>query len=125
MPLYICKGDYNKYRHTLYHKKGRESIDVKIRSIFSILKKYKINCIKMDIEGTEIDILENLQPKDLKNIKKMVFEYSFDIDRSIPRFLKIIEDLKKSFTHIYYDKVKSNELEYNYFPACTIVFCIK
>ena len=30
MDLYICKGPYNKYRHTLYRKRGRESIPVKV-----------------------------------------------------------------------------------------------
>lgn len=79
----------------------------------------------MDIEGAEINLLENLNNNDLKYIDKMVFEYSFNVDKSIPRFLKIIDKLKKSFSFIHYDKVKSNELEYNYFPACTLVFCKK
>ena len=81
----------------------------------------------MDIEGSEILILEFLTATHYKqyNIQKLVFEYSFDVDRSIPRFLRIIHNLKKYFSRVHYDKVKENELEYNYFPACTNVFCIK
>jgi FkbM family methyltransferase len=123
--LYLCKGNYNKYRHTIYKKKGRESITIPIKSIISILSKTRFDCIKMDIEGAEIDILEFLKPSDYKKygIKKMVFEYSFDIDNSIPRFLKIMNRLKKYFKNVHWTKVKENELTYNYFPAATLVFC--
>ena len=123
--LYLCKGEYNKYRHTIYEKRGRESIEVPIKSIKSVLSKSGVNCIKMDIEGAEIYILEHLTDKDYKKygIKKMVFEYSFDIDNSIPRFLMIMKNLNKYFTYVHWTKVKENELEYNYFPAATLVFC--
>ena len=123
--LYLCKGDYNKYRHTIYKKKGRDSITIPIKSIKSVLSKTRVNCIKMDIEGAEIDILEFLTPSDYKKygIKKMVFEYSFDIDNSIPRFLKIMKNLKKYFKNVHWTKVKENELTYDYFPAATLVFC--
>ena len=125
--LYLCKGDYNKYRHTVYKKRGRESITIKIKSITDILQEHKIDCIKMDIEGAEIDILEFLKPDDYKNagIKKMVFEYSFDIDKSIPRFLKIINKLKEYFYVVNYTGVKENDLEYNYFPCAKIVYCMQ
>ena len=123
--LYLCKGDYNKYRHTIYPKRGRESVSVKMKSIKNVLNKYTIDCIKMDIEGAEIDILEFLKPSDYKKfgIKKMVFEYSFDIDNSIPRFMKIMKSLKKYFNNVHWTKVKENELTYDYFPAATLVFC--
>ena len=127
LPLYVCKGDYNKYRHTLVPIRGRTTINVSVQPILKVLAKYKTTCIKMDIEGAEISILESLTPNDYAkaNIKKLVFEYSFDIDRSIPRFLAIINNLKKYFSRVHYDKVKENEEYYNYFPACTNVFCIK
>jgi hypothetical protein len=125
VPLYLCKGDYNKYRHSLLYKRGRPMIQVPVKSIFSVLKKYPINCIKMDIEGSEIEILEQMQKHDLEKIQKMVFEYSFDFDKSIPRFIRIIEKLQTIFSQVHYNKVKPDELEYNYFPACTLVFCKK
>jgi hypothetical protein len=79
----------------------------------------------MDIEGTEIELLENIDLNYLKNIRKLVFEYSFDVDKSIPRFLNIIKRLKQEFNLIHYDKVKENELEYNYFPPATMIYCKK
>jgi FkbM family methyltransferase len=51
-------------------------------------------CIKMDIEGAEMPILENTNRK----FKKLVFEWSFDIDPSLPRFWNIIDKLNKDYS---------------------------
>lgn len=124
--LYICKGDYNKYRHTLYKKRGRETIKIDLCDFREQMEKHKPNGVKIDIEGSEIDILENVTAKDWARwqTQKLVFEYSFDIDPSIPRFLAIVKQLKKYFKHVYYDKVKENELEYKYFPPMCICYCL-
>lgn len=122
--LYLCQGSYNKYRHSIIPKKGRQSVRVACVKISDLLKMFPtVNCIKMDIEGAEIDILENIDLDNLRQIQKLVFEYSFDIDPSIPRFLKIIERLKNVYNTVYYTKVKSDELEYKYFPPCVNVYC--
>lgn len=124
--LYLCKGDYNKSRHTLYKKRGRKSIPIDKFTLEDFLLEYpNINAIKMDIEGTEIDILENIDWNHFSQIQKLVFEYSFDIDSSIPRFLKIISRLQSAFKTVHYTKVKSNELYYTYYPPCTNVYCIR
>lgn len=106
----MCKGDYNKSRHTLYHKKGREYIDVNIITLGKIIKDHpEINSIKMDIECSEIDILEHTDFSLYPNIKKkMVFEYSFDIDPSIPRFMQIINKLKENFKTVRLWSCKKN-----------------
>lgn len=125
--LYLCKGDYNKYRHTIYHKRGRKSVSVRNVNIKDLLKKNKFQGIKMDIEGAEIDLLEYLTAADYRKagVKKLVYEYSFDIDPSIPRFMKIINQLKKYFTTVHFTKVNPNEAEYRHFPAATMVYCMK
>lgn len=124
--LYLCQGDYNKYRHSMIPKRGRDFVEISINSLPTILNNYpSINAIKMDIEGIEIELLEHIPLKYFENINKLVFEYSFDIDRSIPRFLEIINRLKTVFSVVYYTKVKDNQMEYNYFPACTNVYCLK
>lgn len=125
LDLYLCKGDYNKYRHTIYPKRGRKTVKVDSINIRTLLKQNNFDCIKIDIEGAEIDILEELEINDYHGINKMVYEYSFDIDPSIPRFIKIIDKLKKIFRTVSYSKVKAHELEYKYFPAATMVYCIK
>ena len=118
--LYLAKSDTNHWRHTLIPVKGRTTIDVKIYKIEELLKG--IDAIKIDIEGAEIELLEYMDESHFKSLNKLVFEYSFDKDRSIPRFNKIIEKLKKNFDNVKF-KVKQDQLEYNYFPACDNVYC--
>lgn len=124
--LYICKGEYNKYRHTVHAKRGRATVKVQNINIYDLLKSKKFNAIKMDIEGAEIEILETLKPEDYVkyNISKLTFEYSFDIDDSIPRFMAIIRNLEQAFKTVHFTKVKPDELHYKYFPAATMVHCI-
>lgn len=123
--LYLCKGDYNKYRHTIYHKRGRSSTKVNNIHIRDLLQSDNFNAIKIDIEGAEIDILEELTPDDFAGINKLVYEYSFDIDPSIPRFLAIVDRLRRVFSTVHYTKVKEDELEYKHFPAATMVYCLR
>lgn len=122
--LYLCKGDYNKYRHTIFPKRGRQSVTVQQQNIRDVLRQ-GFTGIKMDIEGAEIESLEYLTTEDYRKagVRKLVFEYSFDIDPSIPRFLRIIERLRQYFSMVHYTKVKETELEYKYFPAATLVYC--
>lgn len=124
--LYLCNGKYNKYRHSIcLGKSNRKSIEVKVINIHEILLKYPtINCIKIDIEGEEINILENINLDSFKNIKKLVFEYSFDADPSIHRFTKIIDRLKSIFTTVHFTGVKLTDQEYKFYPPCINVYCI-
>jgi len=82
-------------------------------------------CIKIDIEGAEMLILESTNRK----FKKMVFEWSFDIDDSLERFWNIIEKLQKIYNvKDVGNTAKFKTRDYNvwqksWFPACTNVFC--
>ena len=82
-------------------------------------------CVKMDIEGAEMLILENTS----RNFKKLVFEWSFDIDPSLTRFWNIIEALQKKYKVADIGntaKFKSRDYDVwqkSWFPACTNVFC--
>jgi len=68
-----------------------------------------------------------MKPDDWKKtkIRKLVFEYSFDIDPSIARFMSIIDQLRQYFDVVNYSKVKATEQFYRYFPAMTMVYCFK
>lgn len=124
--LFLARDENNKYRHTLYRKRGRVAVPVRHEEVRRVLRKWRPTAIKMDIEGSEIDILEYLTLEDYRRsgVKKMVFEYSFDIDRSIPRFLAIVDRLKQYFRTVHYKRVHPEEKEYNHYPAMTIVYCM-
>lgn len=124
--LFLCKGDYNKYRHTLVPRRGRQSIRIRVDDIRNVLKKNTpVQGIKMDIEGAEIPILEHLSRNDYHDagVQKLVFEYSFDVDRSIPRFLTIVNHLRTCFDNIHHRRIHEDEPEYRYWPAAIMVYC--
>lgn len=82
-------------------------------------------CVKMDIEGGEMPILETTQ----RRFKKLVFEWSFDIDPSLPRFWSTIEKLQTQYNVASVGNTgRFQSRDYNvwqksWFPACTNVFC--
>lgn len=84
-------------------------------------------CVKMDIEGGEMLILENTN----KVFKKMVFEWSFDIDPDLVRFWGIIDKLKLKYNIASIGNTAKYETrdyatwQKSWFPACTNVFCYK
>ena len=81
--------------------------------------------VKMDIEGAEIPLLESLDAATCKPLRKLVFEYTFDVDPSIPRFLAIVRRLKQWFPTVHYTKVNPKDKEYRHYPPCTMVYCVR
>jgi len=77
-------------------------------------------CLKMDIEGSEIAILDTV---DFTGVKKMVFAYHIFKDRSRTNFLRRIERLKQWFSVVYHQEIKREEMDF--FPNEIIVFCIR
>lgn len=73
-------------------------------------------CVKMDIEGAEMPILETTKRK----FKKLVFEWSFDIDGSLNRFRNCIDKLKKDY-HVAIQDNRFYELPDDFVPKRFIV----
>lgn len=117
--LFTCKSARNKYRHSVLDHKGWNPVSIS-STPFSAIMQSGVDCIKMDIEGSELPILDRF---DLSGIKKLTFEYHFDVDRSIEHFLKRIERLSRWFTRIYYAKLPVGKETYDFFPAARIVYC--
>ena len=100
----------NTWRHSLLrkYKRGAPTIDVEVSAIDSLIEKHPdADCIKMDIEGAEIEILE--KKKEWNGIRKLVFEYSFTQERDMGKFFGIVENLKQSFDVVKYPKSYHNQ----------------
>jgi FkbM family methyltransferase len=78
--------------------------------------------IKMDIEGTEMAILENYGTI---AVNKLAFEWSFDVDPSIPRFQAVIATLKGRYDSVHYGGFDESydEWQPSWFPPCRVVWC--
>ena len=113
----------NVWRNSIIKKWNNKGIKVQCLNFDNESLKYD-NC-KMDIEGAEMPILENTK----KIFKKLVYEWSFDIDPSLKRFWNIIDKQKLNYnvsdignTARY--KTKDYDVwQKSWFPACTNVYC--
>jgi FkbM family methyltransferase len=70
----------NVWRNSIVKKWNNKGIKVPCINFDEAAKDF--DCCKMDIEGAEMLILENTK----KVFKKLVYEWSFDIDDSLKRF---------------------------------------
>lgn len=122
--LHLCRTPYNKYRHSCIISKNRtEHIEATRHDFLQLVEDTGANCVKMDIEGSEIEILEAYGDK-LAHLHKLVFEYTFDADPSVERFRNIISKLRESFAVVHHRKIHPDLKEYTHYPQCIQVFCI-
>ncbi len=90
----------NKGTHSFLVKRGRDKVSVECRNINKIIKKYKINIIKMDVEGAEYELLTSMKFKD---IDELIFEYHFTILKN-KKYFELIKLLKKKFIYVDYKR---------------------
>ena len=107
MPSYVAVGEVNNYN-------------------FNPSLLHGVTGIKMDIEGSEAGILDNL-PKLPACVTKLVLEYHFIKDRNMARFRSRMDALRKQFPTVHYPKhldrfIKEGLIDYpGYFDR--LVFC--
>jgi FkbM family methyltransferase len=77
-----------------YDDKGLETIKVKVKSISKIIFPDTFN-IKLDVEGSELEILEGL---DLSKVKKLVMEFHYWYPHLLGFDIKSL--LNKNFSHV-------------------------
>ena len=113
----------NVWRNSIVKKWNNKGIKVPCINFNDEADKF--DCCKMDIEGAEMLILENTQ----KVFDKLVYEWSFDIDKSLPRFWAVVESQQLKYKEVR--KRRDDSLLYNrsydqwqdsWFPACENVY---
>lgn len=121
MNLYVGNNG-NVWRNSLYKNWNGKGLKVKTENFDENIPD-KAN-VKIDIEGAEMDILENTK----RVFNKFVFEWSFDIDPSLPRFWEVVEKLKEKHEVASFGNAARFETrDYNtwqksWFPACLNVY---
>jgi FkbM family methyltransferase len=76
------------------------------------------DCVKMDIEGGEMDILDN---SDFTGIKKMVIAYHTNRDNRTDNLLKRIARLEQFFARVRHQPIKGEKI--NMFPNELFIYC--
>lgn len=93
------QGVENTWRHAIkeysHYAKGNMSL-ISVEAVpFDAALTEEVTYVKMDCEGAEIEILETVS--DWKNVKRLVFEYSFTKRKDMGRFRAIAAQLRKTF----------------------------
>lgn len=122
---YLFVGNNNQvWRNSIVKKWNNKGLKVDCINFDKVQNNY--DCCKMDIEGAEMLILETYET----NFKKLVYEWSFDIDQNIDRLRNVLEKQKKNYPNIYgINKVISSG-EYdiwqkNWFPLAVNIYLKK
>jgi len=118
LTMYIG-NNLQTWRNSLYKNWGNQKIAVDCVHFSKVINRDTL--LKMDIEGAEMEILEGMTVFP----KKMVFEWSFDIDPDIDRYRAIVEKLKAKYKNVkapsYDESVKV--WPDSWFPPCANVYC--
>lgn len=113
----------NVWRNSIIKRWNDKGIKVPCINFDEAAKGF--DCCKMDIEGAEMPILENTNVL----FKKLVFEWSFDIDASLQRFWNIIDKLSKMYNlapignTAKYQSRDYDTWQKSWFPPCVNVYC--
>lgn len=119
--LYTNTAQGNVWRNSLYKEwRGGGEITVKTEPVEEYWKQGV--CIKLDAEGAEIPILQKYSHR---MVRKLVFEWSFDIDPDINKFQNVINELKKIYPTVKYNKFQDGyeKWQSSWFPPCRTVWC--
>lgn len=110
------------WRNSLYKNWGNQKFKVPCIHFSEVIKSD--TNVKMDIEGAEMEIIEKMEVYP----KKMVMEWSFDIDRSMKRYKNAIDKLSSQYNELYYNnqfyQSPHDIFPKNIFPACDNIYCL-
>lgn len=117
-------NNQNVWRNSLVKKWNDQGLEVPCLNFDAEAQHFQF--CKMDIEGSEMPILETTS----RLFRKLCYEWSFDIDPSLPRLWRVIDRQKDqgyrveaAWSTICYEDHRFDLWQPAWFPACTNVFC--
>ena len=97
-------------KHSVHPIRGRQVTRVPAENINTILKEKNINCIKMDIEGLEYDMIKAVQ--DWSKIKLVIIEYHFHyswlLENRSSKFNEVLEIIRSNFDQVFVNPRTAN-----------------
>jgi len=101
-------GMDNTWRHALrglsHYKaeEGARAVEVRSVPFFELLDE-TITFVKMDYEGAELALLRGYERGAWKNVRRLVFEYSFAKQPEMQAFAEVVEELEREGFTVYYE----------------------
>lgn len=126
LDLYIEPKPERARRHSVYNRSGRSFLRVdRVKAIplnQRFIDEHGIDSLKLNIEGAEYDVLRGDIPK---GIKKIVFEWSFDIFPDVSIFWSLIDNISRQGYSIDMDRKVQGSGDYSFWPKNTFVYAKK
>jgi len=99
--LFYLNMKKNKGSHSLYVTHGREEITVQCQNINEVIRRFDVNKLKIDTEGSEYELIKCI---DFTKIDEIIYEHHFNI----------LKDKDKSKYYELINILKDNKFEVNY-----------
>lgn len=118
--LSVSEKNKNYWRNSIVKQwKGSRMVSVPCINFLELLDDEL--CVKMDIEGSEMPILEKFPHR----TKKLIFEWSFDIDADCDRFRRAMAHLSTLYGELDYRPIPDGVRRWPaaWFPAALAVIC--
>lgn len=97
----------------------KDSVETKVACISAADLPKDVTAVKIDVEGSELEILETLN---LSQLNKLVMEWSFDFLPEVKHYNNAIALLQQHFDVVKFQNVKAEIWQKNWFPPCKKVF---
>lgn len=123
--LHVCDEPGKQWRNSImWERKKSSPLPVDAVRI-GIVIDAGYDCVKLDIEGAEIPMLVDPDGLPHNRIRKLVFEWSFDVERRMAVFGDVIDRLRSLYDGVALSK---NNLPwqsdtYDFFPPQVMVWC--
>jgi FkbM family methyltransferase len=125
IPLHLAPKS-TSFHSTIQPFRNGTSVQVKAVPLEAFLRKHpEIEGIKLDCEGEEMPILENLlsEPLLLENIAQIVFEWDFKRDRRTDRLRQVIKRLQEIGFEVSTRQTKVFQVEeWTFWPSGVLVY---
>lgn len=117
-PFYISKTK-QFWRNSLLKNWGGGQIEVACCHFADVIGA--ADCVKMDVEGAEMAIVEGMKVAP----RKLVLEWSFDVDDSLSRYRRAIAKLQDLYQVVHASKIneKYDRWQKSWFPPCKLIWC--
>jgi FkbM family methyltransferase len=118
--------DGNFQRNTLVNSFKRKKLHIDTVEVKAFRDVVQLgDCVKMDIEGSEMDILDKDELA-IAKLKKLVLEYHFDKDSELEHYYRRLGMLARHFKHVCYERrlVKGKPKgSYLFWPHGRMIYC--
>lgn len=124
--FYVLRRPMALRRHSISQpKKDFETIQVPVvRWLDAIPDGF--DCLKMNIEGVEIDILKEASVPELRRFRKLVFEWSFDKEPQVDVLRNVLAKLALAFPYVDCSRKLPPDLKvYKFYPPNAFVYACR